>query len=149
MLRSLQSQSNRKFNRTRAVGSGLEPLESRLLIESGHADAASRILCAMQSFEDPEFLGVMGLMCAANGDEAGARTAITQLEALKNRYLSGRHLLHAAGIRAALDDGANAVKTLQRALAAGLAYDVELHALPTLRPLRERRDFQELIRPRE
>jgi hypothetical protein len=123
-------------------------LESRLLIESGDADGASRILRAMPSSEHPEFLGVMGLMCAATSDEAGAHTAITQLKALKSQYLSGRHLLHAAAIQAALDDGANAVKTLQRALAAGLSYDVELHALPSLQPLWERKDFQELLRPR-
>lgn len=123
-------------------------LEARLRIESGDADGATQILRAMQSFEDPAFLGVTGLLCAAKGDEAEARTAISQLEALKSRYLCGRHLLHAAEIRAALGDGANAVKTLQRAFAAGLPYDVELHALPSLGPLRERRDFQELLRPR-
>ena len=122
-------------------------LEARLRIESGDADGASLILRAMQSCEDPEFLGVVGLMCTAKGDAAGARMAITQLEGLNSRYLSGRHLLHAAEIRAALGDGANAMKTLQRAFAAGLPYDVELHALPALRSLAERRDFKELLRP--
>jgi hypothetical protein len=39
--------------------------------------------------------------------------------------------------------------TLRRALATGLPFGVELHALPVLRPLAARRDFKDLLRTRE
>ena len=123
-------------------------LLSRLYLESGDLTSASRILSALPPTDDPEYLGAMGLVCAANGDEAGVRDAVARLEGLRSPYLVGRHLLHAAGVRAALDEGAVAVKALQRAFAAGLPYYVDLHALPMLRPLADREDFREVLRPR-
>ena len=123
-------------------------LESRLLLESGDAERASCILRTLRASDEPEMLGVAGLVSVALGDERAARASIAELEGLKNPYLRGSHLLSAAGIRAALRDGAGAVKTLQRAFAAGLPFDVELHALPMLRPLAGRSDFQDMLRPR-
>jgi hypothetical protein len=75
-------------------------------------------------------------------------TPVAQLESLRNPYACGRHLLHAAGVRVALNQPQLAVDTLRRALAAGLTFSVELHALPILRPLRTRPDFAALHRPR-
>lgn len=124
-------------------------LEARLVLETGEAERASQIVRALPSSDDPEFLGVAGLVSAGAGDEAGARAALSRLEGLDGRYLCGRHLLHAAGIRAALGDCAGAVLTLRRAFAAGLPFGVELHALPMLRPLADRRELQTLLRPRE
>lgn len=123
-------------------------LLSRLHLESGDLTSASRILGALPPTDDPEYLGAMGLVCAANRDLAGAHGTIDRLEGLRSPYLIGRHLLHATGVRAALGEGASAVKALQRAIAAGLQFDVDLHALPILRPLAERQDFQDVLRPR-
>jgi hypothetical protein len=67
---------------------------------------------------------------------------------MQNPYLSGRHLLAAAGIRALADSPDAAIATLRGALAEGLPFGAELHALPTLRPLVRTAEFQRLLRPR-
>ncbi|MGW8282648.1 MAG: hypothetical protein ACWGON_05065, partial [Gemmatimonadota bacterium] len=68
---------------------------------------------------------------------------------LDNPYLSGRHLLHAAGIHAALDATENAIDSLRRAFASGLPFGVELHALSILQPLAMHPEFEALLRPRD
>jgi hypothetical protein len=93
-------------------------------------------------------MGLAGLVAATRGDTAMARDVIARLEAIQYPYLSGRHLLLAAGVRAATNQPDAAVETLQRAFAAGLPFGVELHALPMLRPLVGRGDFATLLRPR-
>jgi hypothetical protein len=55
----------------------------------------------------------------------------------------------ATGIQAAMGVPHAAIATLRRALAAGLPFGVELHALPMLRPLAGRAEFRTLLRPRE
>ena len=123
-------------------------LEVRLLLESGDVAAAGRRLAGISPFEDMETLGVAGLVAAAAGDRGAACEVATRLEELDNPYLSGRHLLHAAGVRVALGQPRLAVDTLRRAFAAGLPFGVELHALPMLRPLHGEREFESLLRPR-
>jgi hypothetical protein len=68
---------------------------------------------------------------------------------LRDVYLYGQHLLLAAGIRAALGEADTAVERLRDAFAAGLSFSADLHALPMLRPLAGRKDFTELLAPRE
>lgn len=123
-------------------------LEVRLLLESGEIEEAGRRLAALAPFKDLETLAVAGLVAAAAGDRDGACGIVTGLEGLTNPYLSGRHLLHAAGVRASLGQLELAVETLRRAFAAGLQFGVELHALPMLRPLAGRPEFEALLRPR-
>ena len=44
-------------------------------------------------------IGLAALLVARTGDTNDASAAIAQLDSLHNPYLSGRHLLHAAGAR--------------------------------------------------
>jgi DNA-binding SARP family transcriptional activator len=123
-------------------------LQIRLLLELGDIAAAVQHLEALGPEEDIEALGLAALLAAVAGDATAARELLEQLENLRNPYLSGRHLLLAAGVRVALIQPKLAVDTLRRALAAGLPFSAELHALPMLRPLRTRDDFVTLLRPR-
>jgi len=123
-------------------------LRVRLLLELGDIEAARQHMDALGPVEDIEALGLAGLLAATAGDTTAACEALVQLENLCNPYLCGRHLLHAAGVRVALNQPQLAVDTLRRALATGLLFSVELHALPMLRPLRTRADFATLHRPR-
>jgi hypothetical protein len=123
-------------------------LRVRLLLESGDVEAAHQLLETLPPLRDLNWLAVTGLVAASSGDTTTAQDALAHLEAMDNPYLSGQHLLHAAGIRAALGEPDLAVRTLRRALAAGLPYGVELHALPMLSPLAARRDFTAILRPR-
>jgi DNA-binding SARP family transcriptional activator len=123
-------------------------LQARLLLELGDVHAARQHMDALGPVEDIEALGLAALLAASTGDTATACEALAQLESLRNPYACGRHLLHAAGVRVALNQPQLAVDTLRRALAAGLPFSVELHALPILRPLRTRPDFAALHRPR-
>ena len=122
-------------------------LEARLLLEVGDVRGAQRLFDTLAPFDDLASLNLAGLLAAARGDTAAARAVIVRLEASDDQYLSGRHLLMAAGVSAALQPVA-AVETLRRAFAAGLPYSIELHALPMLKPLIGRRDFANLLRPR-
>jgi hypothetical protein len=103
---------------------------------------------ALGPVEDIEALGLAALLAVTAGDTTAACEAFAHLENLHDSYSCGRHLLHAAGIRVALNQPQLAVDTLRRALAAGLPFSVELHSLPMLRPLRTRADFATLHRPR-
>jgi len=123
-------------------------LQVRLLLELGDVEAARQHMDALGPVEDIEALGLGALLAATAGDTTAACDALAQLENLRNPYLCGRHLLHAAGVRVALNQPELAVDTLRRALAAGLPFSVELHALPMLRPLQTRPDFAALHRPR-
>lgn len=123
-------------------------LEVRLLLEAGDAEQAGQHLCALAPFQELDALGLAGLLSATVGDATAACQAIAELEAIQFPYLSGRHLLWATGIRATLGQPDLAMDTLRRALAAGLPFSVELHALPMLRPLAARADFTALLRPR-
>jgi DNA-binding SARP family transcriptional activator len=123
-------------------------LQVRLLLELGDVQAARQHMDALGPVEDTEALGLAALLAATASDTTAACEALAHLENLQNPYACGRHLLHAAGVRVALDQPQLAVDTLRRALAAGLPFSVELHSLPTLRPLRTRADFAALHRPR-
>ncbi|MCG6989540.1 MAG: hypothetical protein LJF06_15355 [Gemmatimonadetes bacterium] len=123
-------------------------LQVRLLLELGEMEAAGQHMEALGPVEDLEALGLAALFAATAGDTTAACEALAQLEELRHPYLCGRHLLHAAGVRAALNQPQLAIDTLRRALAAGLPFSVELHALSMLRPLRTREDFAALQRPR-
>ncbi|MEJ2218491.1 MAG: bacterial transcriptional activator domain-containing protein, partial [Gemmatimonadota bacterium] len=123
-------------------------LQVRLLLELGEMEAAGQHMHALGPVEDLEALGLAALLAATAGDTTSACEALAQLENLRDPYLSGRHLLHAAGVRVALNQPQLAVDTLRQALAAGLPFGVELHALPMLRPLHTRADFATLHRPR-
>jgi len=125
-------------------------LEARLRLECGDAEAAHRILEGVEPLEkDIELPSLAGLVAADRGDEATARAVLSRLEGLQSVYLSGRHLLLAAGIRAALGEFDTAVERLRDAFAAGLCFTADLHALPMLRPLAGREDFAELLAPRD
>lgn len=121
---------------------------ARLLLETGDAKDAQRILDTLAPITDPWSLGVAGLVAAARGDTVTAGQMIASLQAMDNPYLSGFHLLEAAGVQAALGQADAAVATLRDARARGLPYGVELHALPMLKPLVSRSDFADLLRPR-
>jgi hypothetical protein len=123
-------------------------LQARLLLESGDADAAYRLLITLPPQKGLDWLGLTGLVAATRKDTATAHDVINRLETLRKPYLSGRHLLLASGIRAALDEPELAMATLRNALSAGLPFGVELHALPMLQPLARRKDFAALLRPR-
>ena len=123
-------------------------LHARLLLEAGDADGARHLLATLPAQQGLEWLGLTGLVAAARRDTTTAHTVIAQLEALERPYLNGRHLLLASGIRATLGQPDLAMETLQRALAAGLPFGVELHAMPMLQPLAGRTDFRNLLRPR-
>jgi DNA-binding SARP family transcriptional activator len=123
-------------------------LQIRLLLELGEMEPAGQHMEAFGPVEDIEALGLAALLAAAIGDRTAAGELLAQLEHLRHPYMSGRHLLLAAGIRVALDQPKLAVDTLRRALAAGLPFSAELHALPMLQPLRTRDDFVTLLRPR-
>ncbi len=124
-------------------------LRVRLLLETGEIGGASRLLQELSPFQDLESLGLAGLVAAQQGDTAAAGAIIADLERLENPYLCGRHLLVAAGIRAALGSADAAVATLRRAFADGQPFGVELHSLPALRPLAQRHDFRALLHPRD
>lgn len=124
-------------------------LQVRLLLESHEVGEASRLLQELAPFQDLESLGLAGLAAAQRGDTATAAAVVAELEGLENPYLSGRHLLTAAGIQAALGSSDAGVATLRRALADGQPFGVELHALPVLRPLRPRTEFRALLHPRD
>jgi DNA-binding SARP family transcriptional activator len=123
-------------------------LHARLLLESGDADAAQRMLATLPARRGLDWLGLTGLVAAARGDTATAHAAVAQLEALRDPYLSGRHLLLSSGILATLGQPDLAMETLRGALAAGLPFGVELHAMPMLQPLARRSDFKHLLRLR-
>jgi len=123
-------------------------LRVRLLLELGDVEAARQHMDTLGPVEDLEALGLATLLAATVGDTTAACEALARLENLRNPYSCGRQFLHAAGVRIALDQPQLAVATLRRALAAGLPFSVELHALPMLRPLRARPDFAALYRPR-
>jgi len=129
-------------------------LAIRLLLESGELASAARRLQDLAPFEQLapldalEALGLAGLLSAAAGDAGEATGVIARLEGLRSPYLSGRHLLRVAGVHAALGNHAEAIDALRRAFAAGLPFGVELHALPSLRPLTGTADFELLLRPR-
>jgi DNA-binding SARP family transcriptional activator len=123
-------------------------LEAQLLLETGDVLDAQSVLAGLAPHEDLASRGLAGLLAATCGDTAGARSVAAQLEAIEYPYLGGQHLLLAAGVRAALSQPDPAMATLRRALAAGLPFSVELHALSMLRPLVGRDDFATLLRPR-
>lgn len=125
-----------------------QQLRVRLLLETGDPTGAASALTTLDSSEDLESLELAGLVAAQQDHAASARQALAALEALENPYLSGRHLLMAAGIQAVLDSPEVAIATLRRALAAGLPFGVELHALPILQPVAGRSEFRALLRPR-
>lgn len=124
-------------------------LTVRLLLEGGDTEGAGHELAALSPFDHPESLALCGLVAAHGGDVARADQALTTLEGLENPYLSGRHLLLAAGIRAALGPPEAAIALLRRAVAAGLPFGVELHALPALRPIAGRAEFRALLHTRD
>lgn len=124
-------------------------LTVRLLLESGEIPAAGQRLEALAPFRELESLALAGLLAAAARDTDAAIAAIEQLENLDNPYLSGRHLLHAAGIHAALDAPEHAIDALRRAFSSGLPFGVDLHALPILQPLATYPEFVALLRPRD
>jgi len=126
-----------------------EQLRVRLLLETGDLDEAACVLATLGPPAGLESMELAGLTAAHRGETEAARLVLASLEGLQSPYLSGRHLLAATGIRAVLDTPEVAMATLRRALAAGLPFGVELHALPTLRPLWGRKDFKALLRPRE
>jgi tetratricopeptide (TPR) repeat protein len=123
-------------------------LEARLLLESGDIAGAAGTVAGLAPFDDLESAGVAGLVAAAGGDERTACVVVADLEGLENPYLAGRHLFHAAGIRAALGQAELAVETLRRAFTAGHPFGVELGVLPMLLPLAGRPEFEALLRPR-
>ena len=124
-------------------------LQVRLLLETGDIDEASRVLTELSPFNELESLGLAGLAAAQRGDAAAAGVVVADLERLQNPYLGGRHLFVAAGIQGALGPPDAAIATLRHALADGHPFGVELHALPTLRPLAKRGDFRALLHPRD
>jgi DNA-binding SARP family transcriptional activator len=124
-------------------------LKVRLLLETNNVSGAARALEELGSVRDLASLELAGLTAARAGDAAAARQIVTQLEALQNPYLSGRHLLAAAGIRVLLDPMEVTIATLRRAFAEGLPFGVELHALPILQPLANADEFRRLLRPRD
>jgi hypothetical protein len=121
----------------------------RLLLETGDAGGAQRVLDTLAPFNDPWSLGLAGLVAAAQCDATTACQVIASLQAMDNPYLGGFHLLAAAGVQAALNQPDSAVATLRDARARGLPCGVELHALPMLRPLVGCNDFLTLLRPRD
>ncbi len=130
------------------AGPAARALEVRLLLESGDVAAAASRLTEIGPVEDLETLAVAGLVAAAVRNRDGACGVVARLEGLDSPYLGGRHLLHAAGIRAALDQPELAIGTLRRAFAAGLPFGVEFHTLPALRPMHGIAEFEALLRPR-
>jgi DNA-binding SARP family transcriptional activator len=121
----------------------------RLLLESGDVASAASLLAGFGPPTGLDELEVAGLVAAHAGDSAAARDVVVRLEELRNPYLSGRHLLAAAGVRALLDPPEVAIATLRQAFAEGLPFGVELHALPALRPLSRHPAFQQLLRTRD
>ncbi len=128
-------------------GDGRPSLRTWLLLEGGDLRKSCRTSPPPPAGLDG--LGLTGMLAASCGDTAAAHDAIARLEAWSQPYAGGRPLFLAAGIRAALGQPEQAVATLRRAFAAGLAFGVELHASAMVRPLRGREDFEALIRPRE
>lgn len=123
-------------------------LRVRLLLESDHAEGAYGLLATVPPMRDLDWLALTGMVAARCGDTATARETVRRLEAVDNPYVAGRHLLLASGVQVALDEPDAAVQTLRRALAAGLPFTVELHALPMLRPLSDDPEFRRLLKPR-
>ncbi len=130
-----------------AGGPQEQALRSWLLLESGDPKRPCRT--PSPAADDLEGLGLTGMLAAHCGDKELARRILARLEAWPDPYAGGRHLLFAAGIRAALGEPERAVATLRSALAAGLPFGVELHASTLLRPLAHRADFTALLRPRD
>lgn len=124
-------------------------LKVRLLLETGDVPSAARAMEELGPVQDLEGLALAGLVAAQAKDVAAARQLVSRLEGLEHPYLSGLHLLAAAGIRALLDPPEVAMATLRQAFAEGLPFGVELHALPILQPLAHTVELQRLLRPRD
>jgi hypothetical protein len=83
----------------------------RLLLETGDAGGAQRVLDTLAPFNDPWSLGLAGLVAAAQCDATTACQVIASLQAMDNPYLGGFHLLAVAGVQAALNQPDSAVAT--------------------------------------
>ena len=101
-----------------------------------------------ESDEYVSYLGLLGVIAARMGDSTEASTISNQLSELRTPYLNGRHTRWRARIAALLGQPDDAMRLLRESLHQGLAYGTWLHSDMDLDSLRDRSDFQELMRPK-
>ena len=95
-----------------------------------------------------QYLGFLGVSAARVGQPTLATQVHTQLGEMTQPYLHGQHTLWQARIRAVLGQQEEAMTSLRAAFRQGVQHGVWLGADIDLQSLRDRADFQELLRPR-
>lgn len=121
------------------------------LHEAGRWDDLSRFVTRhADAVPAADRLGIAGHAAARRGDRAGAARADDALAALEERFLFGDNTLWRARIAAVLAEHDRAVRLLRQAIGEGVSGATwhQLHYARDLDPLRGRRDFQDLMRPR-
>ena len=81
-------------------------------------------------------IGTLGILAARDRDRSGMDSTVTQLDAVRGRFLFGRPLTWKARIAVASGDVTRGATLLSAAFASGAELDVLTHADPDLRHTR-------------
>jgi tetratricopeptide (TPR) repeat protein len=98
--------------------------------------------------DEIEYRGYLAALALQTGDSSRARQQADSLARIERPYLHGTHTLWRARIYALLGEREEAVSSLRRAFAQGIAYGASLHADPHFASLRDYPPFQEILRPK-
>ncbi len=97
--------------------------------------------------EDVDYLGYLGALAARTGRSGKALEISEQLGDISRPYIFGRNTFWRARIAVLLGEKENALRLLREALEQGVYY-WSLYIDMDLEPLRDDKDFQELIKPK-
>jgi tRNA A-37 threonylcarbamoyl transferase component Bud32/TolB-like protein len=128
----------------------LEGLASETAL--GGRDSASMRWMAAITGDMPDrltFLGFLGVVAAREGKRDEALRLQRTLQAMRPRYLYGRHTMWRARIHAVLGERDAAVALVQEAFAQGYPRGGVMHLFPSLMSLRDYPPFQDLLKPKE
>jgi len=117
------------------------------LFAAGRADEAEPFFRGLvqEAPDDVASTGVLGVLAAERGDQAGALAIAHDLAGIRRSHGTGDQLLWQGCITARLGDLPAALSLLQEAAGRGSRFD---HSHFCLDPLREYHPFREFIRPR-
>lgn len=90
----------------------------------------------------------LGLLAARRGDRAEAMRISEHVAEITDRYEFGRDAYIQAVIAAQLGDLDRAMVLLRESYAKGRMFGIFMHRDTDLEPLRERRDYEVLVRPK-
>ena len=103
---------------------------------------------SQESPQDPDYLGMLGLIAMKLGDRVEAMRCLKLLEQIDNKYDHGRTLYAQAKVLAALGEQEEAIDKLKRSMLKGVGYTDGLHTDWAWEPLRNHPRFQALLKPR-